>query len=165
MWGFKSIYHGALLRLNTLRPRQDGRHFTDDIFVCIFFNENCCVLIKFSLKYLRKGPINNNPALVEIMAWCRSGNKPLSEPMVISLPTHICVTRPQWVNAYQHYYVRIFEPISLCALFPPLFTKYIHWCDYLVYFVSLGLFREPWSRWSSNVISSLWLWPIHRISF
>ena len=32
------------------------------------------------------------------MAWRRSGDKPLSEPMLVSLPTHICVTWPQWVN-------------------------------------------------------------------
>ena len=32
------------------------------------------------------------------MAWRRSGDKPLSEPMMVGLPTHICVTRPQWVN-------------------------------------------------------------------
>ena len=61
----------------------------------IFFNENCCILITFSLKFVRKGPIDNNGALVQIMAWRRSGDKPLSEPMMISLPTHICVTRPQ----------------------------------------------------------------------
>ena len=84
--------------INTLRPRQDGRHFADDIFTCIFFKENCCILIKFSLKYVRKGPIDNNPALVQIMAWRRPGDKPLSEPMMVSLLTHICVTRPQWVN-------------------------------------------------------------------
>ena len=33
------------------------------------------------------------------MAWHRSGDKPLSEPMMVSLPTHICVTRPQWVKS------------------------------------------------------------------
>ena len=32
------------------------------------------------------------------MAWCRPGNKPLSEPMMVSLLTHICVTRSQWYN-------------------------------------------------------------------
>ena len=42
--------------------------------------------------------INNIPALVQIMAWCRWGNKPLSEPMMVSLLTHICVPRPWWVN-------------------------------------------------------------------
>ena len=86
------------LSLNTLKLRQDGRHFADDIFTCIFFNENCYILIRFSLTYVHKGPIDNKPALVQIMAWRRSGDKPLSEPMVISLPTHICVTWPQWVN-------------------------------------------------------------------
>ena len=73
----------------TLRPRQHGRNFADDIFMCIFFNENCCILIKFSLKYVRKRSIENNPALVEIMTWRRSGDKPLSQPMMNSLPTHI----------------------------------------------------------------------------
>ena len=87
--------------INTLRPGQDGRHFAEDIFTCIFINENCCVLIKFSLKYVHMDPIDNNPALVQIMAWRRSGDKPLSEPMMISLSTHICVTRPQWVNHRQ----------------------------------------------------------------
>ena len=51
-----------------------------------------------SLKFVPKGLINNIPALVQIMAWRRPGNKPLSEPMIVVLPTHICVTRPQWVN-------------------------------------------------------------------
>ena len=54
--------------------------------------------IKISLKFVSKVPINNIPALVQIMAWRRSGAKPLSEPMMVSLLTHICVTRPQWVN-------------------------------------------------------------------
>ena len=43
-------------------------------------------------------PINSIPALVQIMAWCRLGDKPLSEPMMVRLPTHICVTRPQRVS-------------------------------------------------------------------
>ena len=45
-----------------------------------------------------KGPINNIPALVQIMACRRPGDKPLSELMMASLLMHICVTRPQWVN-------------------------------------------------------------------
>ena len=84
--------------VNTLRPRQNGRRFADDTFKRIFLNENVRISIKISLKFLPKGPINNNPALVQIMAWCRSGGKPLSEPMVVSLLTHICVTGPQWIN-------------------------------------------------------------------
>ena len=50
--------------VNTLRPRQNGRHFPDDIFKCIFFNENVLFSIKISLKFVPKGQINNIPALV-----------------------------------------------------------------------------------------------------
>ena len=84
--------------VNTLRPGQNGRHFADDILKCIFVNENVWIPIKISLKFVPKGPINNIPALVQIMARRRPGDKPLSEPMMVRLPTHICVTRPQWVN-------------------------------------------------------------------
>ena len=83
---------------NTLRPRQNGRHFTDDIFKWILVNENVWIPIKLSMKFVPKGPISNIPALVQITAWRRLGDKPLSEPMVVSWRTHICVTRPQWVN-------------------------------------------------------------------
>ena len=38
--------------------------------------------IEISLKFIPKGPINNIPALVQIMAWRRTGDKPLSEPMM-----------------------------------------------------------------------------------
>ena len=83
---------------NTLRPRQYGRHFADDTFTRIYVNENVRIVIEISLKVVSKDPINNIPALVQIMAWRRPGDKPLSEPMMVCLPTHICVTRPQWVN-------------------------------------------------------------------
>ena len=84
--------------VNTLRPRQNGRLFADDTFKRIFLNENVGISIKISLKFVHKGPINNIPALVQIMAWRRPGDKPLSEPIVVRLPTHICVTRPHWVK-------------------------------------------------------------------
>ena len=83
------------IAINTLRPRQDGRRFADDTFKRIFLDENVRISIKISLKFVPKGPINNIPVLIKIMAWRRSGDKPLSEPMMVSLPTHICVTRPQ----------------------------------------------------------------------
>ena len=84
--------------INSMRLRQNGRHFTDDIFKCIFLNENVWIPIKISSKFVCQGPINNIPALVQIMAWRWPGNKPLSRPMMVSLPMHICVIRPQWVN-------------------------------------------------------------------
>ena len=84
--------------VNTLRPRQNGRHFPDNIFKWIFLNENAWIWINISLKFVPRGPINNIPTLVQVMAWRRPGDKPLSEPMMVRLPTHICVTQPQWVN-------------------------------------------------------------------
>ena len=66
-----------------LRSRPNDRHFPDNIFKCIFLNEN--VLIS----------INVIPALVQIMACSRPDDNPLSEPMMVSLLTHICATRPQ----------------------------------------------------------------------
>ena len=86
-------FHNGTVVFNTLRPRQNGRHFPDDIFKFIFLNENGRISIKISLKFVPKVPINNILALVQIMAWRRQGDKPLSEPMA-----HICVTRPQWVK-------------------------------------------------------------------
>ena len=89
--------------LNTLRPRQDGRRFPDDTFERIFLKENVIILIKISLKFVPNGPIDNITALVQIMAWRRPGDKPLSEPMMVRLPTHICVTGPQWVKTHCDY--------------------------------------------------------------
>ena len=88
----------TMICYNTLRPRQNGRHFAHDIFKCIFLNANARISFEISLKFVLKVQINNSPALVQIMAWCRPGDKPLSEPMMVSLLTHICVTRPQWVK-------------------------------------------------------------------
>ena len=84
--------------LNTLRPRQNDRHFPDDIFKWIFLNENVWISINISLKFVPRGLINNIPTLVQVMAWRRPGDKPLTEPMMVRLPTHICVTRPQQVK-------------------------------------------------------------------
>ena len=53
--------------INTLRPRQNGRRFADDTFKSIFLNEGVRISINISLKFVPQGPINNNPALVQIM--------------------------------------------------------------------------------------------------
>ena len=74
---------------NTLSPRQNGRHLSGDIFKCSFLNENNWNSIKISLKFVLKGPIDNIPALIQKMAWRRSGAKPWSEQMVVSLLMHI----------------------------------------------------------------------------
>ena len=110
--------------LNTFRPRRDGRHFPDDIFKCIFLNENVWISIKISLKFVPKGPINSIPSLVQIMAWRRPGDKPLSEPMMVSLLTHICVTR---------HAVRYCRPDTLSVNMnssdlASSWTEYLTWC-------------------------------------
>ena len=75
--------------INTLRLRQNGCHITDNRFKSIFLNENVWISIKISLKFVLESPIDNIPALVQVMAWHQSGDKPLSEPMMVRSPTHM----------------------------------------------------------------------------
>ena len=63
------------LLVNTLRPRQNGRHFPDDIFERKYW-----ISISMSLTFVLKGPVNSIVAFVRIM----------SEPMMVSLLTYIC---------------------------------------------------------------------------
>ena len=56
-------------------------NLADDIFNRIFLNENVWTSIKISLKFVPKGPIDNKQALFQVMAWRRTGDKPLPEPM------------------------------------------------------------------------------------
>ena len=119
-----------LLFLNTFRPRQNCCHFPDDIFKCIFLNENVWILIKISLKFVPKGPINNNiPTLVQIMAWHRPGDKPLSEPMMVRLLTQICVIRPQWVNGELRNNRNI-KQTGLMMIYTLFIDAYTQWNDY-----------------------------------
>ena len=91
----------STMSVNTLRPRQYDRHCPDKTFECFFLNKDVSIVITISVKFVPKGPIDNIPALVQIMAWHCPGNKPLSELMMVSLPMHICVTRPQQVNTFR----------------------------------------------------------------
>ena len=54
----------------------------DDIFKCIFLNENYRISIQISLKLVPRSPFDNKPALVQVMTWPRIGNKPLPEPIM-----------------------------------------------------------------------------------
>ena len=99
-----------------MRPRRNGRYNADDIFKCIFLKENVWIPTKISLKFVSKGPINNIPALVQIMAWRRPDDKPLSEPMMVCLLTHICVTRPQWVKAQNWAHFLVSETAPWCYM-------------------------------------------------
>ena len=54
----------------------------DDNFGCIFLIENDRKPIQISLKFVPRRPIDNKPALVQVMAWRRIGAKPLPETML-----------------------------------------------------------------------------------
>ena len=101
-WNIMFMKHSTHeLNINTLRPRQNGRRFLDDIFKCIFLNENIWISIKISLRFVLKGPINNIPALVQIMAWRRPGAS-------------------HYLNQWWLDYRRIYESLGLNELKPCL---------------------------------------------
>ena len=95
------LWKTLLLSFNTLKPRQNGCHFSEDIFECIILNENVWISTRISLKFVPKSPIDNIPALVQIRAWHWQDDKPLSESMMARLVIHICATSPQWVNSWE----------------------------------------------------------------
>ena len=64
----------------------------DNIFKWIFLTDNDKIPFQISLKFIPKGVIDNKPALVQVMACGRTGDKPLSEPMM----TH-------FINAYMRH--------------------------------------------------------------
>ena len=71
----------------------------DAILKCIFLNKNTRISLEISLKFVPKVRINNIPALVQIMAWRLQDHKPLFEPNMVSLLTHISINQPQWVKS------------------------------------------------------------------
>ena len=81
---YQSFFLGIKLLslVYSLRLRQDGRNFANNIFKSIISNENCCILIQISLKYVAKGPIDNNPVLFQITAGHRRGSNPSFEAMM-----------------------------------------------------------------------------------
>ena len=57
----------------------------EDILKCILLNENVWISLKIPLKFVPKDPLNNIPALVQVMVWRQTSDKPLPEPML----THV----------------------------------------------------------------------------
>ena len=73
------------MTINSLRLWQNRHRFADDIFKWNFLSENDWILTYISLKFVPKGPISNIPALVQVMAWGPTDDKPISEPMMTQL--------------------------------------------------------------------------------
>ena len=80
------------MAVNSSPPEQNGRHFGRLHFKCIFLKENDIIPIQISLKSVPVSPIDNKAALVQVMAWCRTGDKPLPEAMLI-----------QFIDAYMRH--------------------------------------------------------------
>ena len=83
--------------LNILRSEQDGRHFTGDIFQMHFRRRKVFFVFWDKFHWRLFLPINNNSALVQVLAWCRIDGKPLPEPMVIEIHAAIWDLLIKWV--------------------------------------------------------------------
>ena len=101
-----------------MRQRQNGRHFADNIFNCIFLNENVWFSTQISLNLVPEGPICNKSALVQVMAslaWNQAAHKSLSKPLLTQIAEansgHM-VTRSQWVKG------------PFCDMFMNFFTNW-----------------------------------------
>ena len=71
----RGLYIGFMSLISSdevMRRGQNGHHIPDDIFKCIFLNENIWISMKISLKFFPKGPINNILALVKY--WFGTGH-------------------------------------------------------------------------------------------
>ena len=99
--GFTCGYHD-LFEAKTKWLRFCRRYLQKD-----FLKDNSCISIKIALKSVRKGSVDGKRSLVQVMAWCRIGNKPLPEPMVT-----------QFIEAYVHHQVSVGQLWS--------FSKYLH---------------------------------------
>ena len=125
-------------------------------YPCIFLNEYVWSLLQISLKFVPKGPINNISELVKIMAWCLHRDKSLSQPMMVRLLTHICVTRPQWIKKmgapelYQLYHLVPIPHSCLirfvaCPSTANLLTgARVNWTVYYCYRVSFTMLTLGW---------------------
>ena len=146
--------------LNILSPRKNGLLFQTTSSNAFFLHESISISIKVSLKFVPRSSINNILALVQIMAWRRSGDRPLSESMMVSLLTHICVTRPQRIIVWAHVgdYVRIklwnsltyqcpSTQTSKCLLFDEISSIHItvtsQWPQWRLKSPASRLFTEP----------------------
>ena len=104
--------------------------------------------LRFHWTLFLKVQISNIPALVQIMAWCWPGDKPLSEPLMVSLLTCICITRPQWVNN---------DNLWCCYWW----SNWQHDNSHLQYMNWLGLPNNKRTLVTilSNINPFIWLWP------
>ena len=153
-----------LTHVNTLRSRQNGRHFADDTFKRIFLNENVTISIKISLKFVPKRPINNIPALVQIMAgadqatshylnqwwldyWCIYASLGLNE-LIKGAPENIFVkVSHHWMDMNKTIEVRYLLEFAMVTMWN---TELCKGCGKVITCCTV----EVWD-WINNLISHL----------
>ena len=152
------FHHWTTYLLNTLRC-----HFLDNIFKCIFVNENIWIPIKISLKFVPKGPIHNFPALGQMMAWRRTGDKPyhLNQWWLVHWRIYIYIiyiyeslglNELKSVHLEDGWSIKITYWDPSCLLFTHLYEKQtekpniLHWCQYTL--------SDPCYCWFSSSSSS-----------
>ena len=96
-----AVYCQPLIPINSSPLNKMANIFADEIFKRIFLNENIRISIKIRLKFVPRGSNDNKLALVQVMAWRCTGDKPLSELMWPDSLTHICGTRGRWFKSLQ----------------------------------------------------------------
>ena len=113
--------------INTLGRWQNGRQFA--IFNGIVSNETFWISIKNSLNYVPYGLIVNMAVLVMIMAWHRTGDKPLSEAILVCcVDAHMLhADRTQWVKHFDkrsEYIMEYWCKISMLLAYRRLQIEY-----------------------------------------
>ena len=162
-WYSKKHQNEAETKLPSLRRRHFQMHFRE---------WNVRIPIKKSLKFVLKGPINNIPALVQIMAWRRPDDMPLPEPMMVRLLSHIYVTSPAWrvywtvVNKYANFYLHEFFYIYFTNDWQvyPVMGPWTHLTlkQLTIVFQSLILFSDVFHN-ECNIL--VWNWSNTRLSY
>ena len=132
--------------------------FSTRHFQCILLNENVWISLTILLNCVPKVRMNNTPALVQILTWRRSGDKPLSEPMMMSLLMHICVTRPHGFNSPQCI------PFK-CLVLAYMFLGRSHVCSYLDVHRITGMLKSVIKCQGQGQTTGLLCKQVHFIEF
>ena len=105
----------------------------DNIFTCVFLNENAWISIKISLKFVPKDPMNNIPALVidGLVQERHNSSASAMELRLSCINPSICTTRFHWVNRYwgqlNTVVVHGFRTFTQCPSNSVLFIHNIGW--------------------------------------
>ena len=155
-----SLY--CLYLVDALRPDENSCTFADDVIKCIFFDKTYRVLVKISLKVVCNIPINNSTAFMQKIVRRRSGDKPLSEPMLIKLAdannrhsTSMSQSAVLWSPTKKYlagYDISIPLPIDIFVWYPctPEMIKFI---IKVIYFSNVTTAELSWRMHQCGIIA------------